>query len=235
MRILRRLGGAEDGGLLVADPPVPGCDERALPHADLGLARGFLVIVIVMGEPRIGQRPSIPHHPFLDVLAVDLASRDHPAAAIRGLAQMAGPALVVGMLDEFVARGDAAGPALAAMVEAKLIHRRRVDAAEPNPGAADLDVVALADFRDPDDVGGLRHGWPQHGQDREQQFQEHVKAARSKWNRSTMAAYCGVDWARAPAPGGVGAFNFVREAANKPRVSSSSPANAGDPVFQRHR
>src|ERR1700722_15288653 len=26
MRILRRLGGAEDGGLLVADPPVPGCD-----------------------------------------------------------------------------------------------------------------------------------------------------------------------------------------------------------------
>src|ERR1700759_2119041 len=121
--VFGRLGGSEDGGLLVADPPVPRRDEGALPHAGLGVARGFLVGIEIMREPDIGQRPSAFHHPFLDVLAVDLAARDLSASAV-GLADMAGPALVADMLDEFVARGDAAGPALAAIVEAELIHRR---------------------------------------------------------------------------------------------------------------
>ena len=70
-----RLGGAENGRLLVADAPVPRRDERALPHPGLGLARGLFVGVVVMGNPRIGQRPAVRHQPFLDVLAVDLAAR----------------------------------------------------------------------------------------------------------------------------------------------------------------
>src|SRR3569832_949321 len=117
MRAFRRLGCAEDSRLLVADPPVPGCDERPLPHAGLGCARGFLVLVIVVREARISERPAATHHPFLDVLAVDLASCHDPAAPVGILAGMAGPVLVVGMLDQFVARVDAAGPALALAVE----------------------------------------------------------------------------------------------------------------------
>src|SRR5467141_3388599 len=108
-----RLGGAENGRLLVADAPVPRRDERALPHPGLGLARRLLVGIVVLGKPRIGQGPAVSHHPFLNVLAVDLAPRHGAAAAVGDLAGMTGPALVVGMLDELVARGDAAGPALA--------------------------------------------------------------------------------------------------------------------------
>src|ERR1700722_19019858 len=142
--VVGRLGGAENGGLLVADAPVPRRDERALPHPGLGVARGFLVGIVIMREAHIGQRPSALHHPFLDVLAVDLAARDLPAAAV-GLVDMAGPALVADMLDEFVARGHAAGPALAAIVEAELVHRRGVDSAEPDSAGADGDLVTLAD------------------------------------------------------------------------------------------
>src|SRR5581483_3563394 len=132
MRAFRRLGGAEDGRLLVADPPIPGRDERALPHAGLGLARRFLVLVIVVREPRVRQRPAAPHHPFLDVLAVDVASRHDPAATVGGCAWMTGPRLVLCVLDQFVARRDAAGPALAFVVEAKLVDRGRIDAAKTN-------------------------------------------------------------------------------------------------------
>src|ERR1700691_5929167 len=74
-----RMAFALSGGLvapkmvvfLLAAPPIPGRDERALPHAGLGVARGLLVLVIVVAEPHIGQRPAASHHPFLDVLAVD--------------------------------------------------------------------------------------------------------------------------------------------------------------------
>src|SRR6267142_3712813 len=128
-----RLGGPENGGLLVADAPVPRRDEGALPHPGLGLARLLFVGVVIMGNPRIGQGPAVSHQPFLDVLAVDVTSRHGAAAAVGGLAGVTGPALVVGMLDEFVARGDPAGPALALGVEAQLIHRRRVDPAEADP------------------------------------------------------------------------------------------------------
>ena len=147
------LIGAEDRRLLVADAPVPRRDEGALPHAGLGFARGFFVGIVVMGDARIGQRPSVPHHPFLDVLAVDLAMRHLPAAPL-GLADVAGPALVVGVVDEFVARGDAAGPAFARGVEAKLVHRRRIDPGETDLGGADLDLIAFADFGNTGDVGG---------------------------------------------------------------------------------
>src|SRR6202022_1008962 len=57
--IRRRLGGAENGGLLVAAPPVPWRDEGALPHPGLGLARGLFVRIVIMGNPRTGQRPSV--------------------------------------------------------------------------------------------------------------------------------------------------------------------------------
>src|ERR1700732_2522297 len=135
MRVRRRFHGAEDDRLLVADAPVPRRDEGALPHPGLGLARGLLVGIVVMGKPRIGQRPSVLHHPLLDVLAVDLAAR-HLAAAAVGLAHVTGPALALGMLCQFVARCRATGPALAGIVEAELVDRRRVDAAEADPAGA---------------------------------------------------------------------------------------------------
>ena len=149
VRAFRRLGGPQNRGLLVADPPIPGRDERPLPHTGLGVARGLLVRVVVVAEPRVGQRPSASHHPFLDVLAVDLASRHHSAAAVGGRACMAGPALAVGMLDQFVARRGPAGPALALAVEAELIDRRRVDGAEPDTAGSDQDGIAVADLRVP--------------------------------------------------------------------------------------
>ena len=143
-----RLGGAEDGGLLVADPPVPRRDEGALPHPGLGLARSFLIGIVIVRNPDIRQRPAVHHHPFLDVLAVDLAAR-HVAAAAVGLAHMAGPGLVVDMLDQFVARRHAAGPALAAIVEAELVDGRRVDAAQANAAGADHDLSPSRIFGTP--------------------------------------------------------------------------------------
>src|SRR5258708_1556746 len=122
-----RLGGPENGGLLVADAPVPRRDEGALPHPGLGLARLLFVGIVIMGNPRIGQGPAVSHQPFLDVVAVDVTSRHGAAAAVDGLAGVTGPALVVGMLDEFVARGDPAGPALALGGEAPPIHPRPLD------------------------------------------------------------------------------------------------------------
>src|SRR4051794_37286622 len=56
----RRFDGAENGGLLVADAPIPWRDERALPHARLGLARGLFVGVVIMRETDKGQRPTVP-------------------------------------------------------------------------------------------------------------------------------------------------------------------------------
>src|SRR5882757_1620252 len=144
--IFRRLGRAENGGLLVADPPDPRRDERALPHPGFCLTRGFFVRFVVFGKSHIGQRPAARYQPFLDVFAIDLATRDRAAAAI-GRAGMAGPALVAGALDQFVARRNPAGPALAMGVEAELVRRRRVDATEPDAGIADHDLVGLADFR----------------------------------------------------------------------------------------
>src|SRR5205823_3692562 len=155
MGIRRRLGGAEDCGLLVADAPVPRRDEGALPHAGLGLARGGLVGIVVMGEAHIGQGPAAPHQPFLDVLAVDLAM-SHDAAAAIGALDMAGPALVLDVLGKFVARRGTAGPAFALGVEAELVGRRRVDAAEANTARADLDLIAVADLRRAGQVGRLR-------------------------------------------------------------------------------
>ena len=71
---------------------------------------------------------------------------------------MAGPALAAEALDQFVARGGAAGPALAFGVEAELIDGRRVDAAQTDAVVADLELIAFADFRDAGDVGRLRDG-----------------------------------------------------------------------------
>ncbi len=59
------------------------------------------------------------------------------------------------MLDQFVACRDAAGPALAIVVEAQLIHRRRIDAAEANAAVADHELIAFADFRHAGDLGRL--------------------------------------------------------------------------------
>src|SRR3984957_9309786 len=107
MGALRWLGGSQDHRLLVADAPVPRRDERALPHAGLGLARGLFVGIVIVGNARIAERPPVLHHPLLDVLAIDLAMGNAAAAPV-GLADMTGPALVAGVVNEFVARGDAA-------------------------------------------------------------------------------------------------------------------------------
>src|SRR5258706_10856663 len=171
------LGGAENGRLLVADAPVPRRDERALPHPGLGLARLLLVGIVVMGKPRIGQGPAVSHQPFLNVLAVDFTPRHGAAAAVDDLTSVTGPALVVGMLDELVARGNPAGPALALGVEAKLIPRRRVDPAKADSRVADLDVVALADLRYAGDLGGLRHRRQQQHRHRKQESYEHREQA----------------------------------------------------------
>src|SRR5258705_7952500 len=117
-----RLGGPENGGLLVADAPVPRRDEGALPHPGLGLARLLFVGIVIMGNPRIGQGPAVSHQPFLDVLAVDVTSRHGAAAAVGGLAGVTGPALVVGLLDGLVGVRVPPGPALAPGAEAELIH-----------------------------------------------------------------------------------------------------------------
>src|SRR5579872_6043395 len=45
--VLGQPGTPENGALLVAHVPVPGRDEGTLPQAGLGLARGFLVPVII--------------------------------------------------------------------------------------------------------------------------------------------------------------------------------------------
>src|SRR5262249_6610650 len=125
--VLRRLGCAKDRGLLVAHAPVPWREEGALPHPGLGLARRMLVGLIITRDAGKGERPAVRHHPFLDVLAVGFAARHGAAAAIERAA-VAGPAPVAEMLDQLVARGNAAGPALALRVEAQLVGRRRVDA-----------------------------------------------------------------------------------------------------------
>src|SRR6202035_2354873 len=104
----------------------------------------------------------------------DRASR-HVAAAAIGSLDVAGPALLVGVVNEFVARGDAAGPALAGVVEAKLVDRGRIDAAQANARAADHDLIALADLRHPADVGGLGHDRHQNDRDPEQAFHQHAK------------------------------------------------------------
>src|ERR1700722_3130803 len=88
---------------------------------------------------------------------------------------MAGPALVVGMLDELVAGGDPAGPALALAVEAELIDGWRVDGAEPDTGGPDQDRIALANLRRTGDVGGLRHNGQGERNRCEQEFQAHAK------------------------------------------------------------
>src|SRR3982075_2195581 len=126
--VVQSAGGAHDDGILVTGAPVPRRDEGAGPHPGLGLARRLFVRLVIPGDAHKGQRPSVAHYPFLDVLAIDLAPRHRPAAAV-GQARMAAPDLVVGMFYQFVARGDPAGPALALAVEAELIHRRCVDAA----------------------------------------------------------------------------------------------------------
>src|SRR5215217_2519874 len=155
--MLRRRDGAENGGLLVADAPVPRRDERALPHPGLGLARGLLIALVIARDPRQRQRPAVRHQPFLDVLAVGLAARHGAAAAVGHGSGLTGPALSAETLDQFVTRGGAAGPALAFGVEAELIGGRRVDAAQADAAVADLEMIAIADFRNASDVGRLRH------------------------------------------------------------------------------
>src|SRR5436305_11726830 len=142
-----------------------------------------------MREAQIGQRPAVPHHPFLDVLAVDLASRDQTSATI-GALDMTGPALLAGMLDEFVARGGAAGPAFAAGVKAELIGRRRVDAAEANAAVADLDLVAVANLRHAAEIGRRRDRRQQQDRDGNEKGRDFHRQSR-RYSRHTIYSRVG--------------------------------------------
>src|SRR5882762_6548661 len=183
-------------------------------------------------DPRIAvfllrKRQSLLHQPFLNVLAVDLASGHQTAAPVDDLTAAADPGLVVGVLDQFVARGGAAGPALAVGVEAELIDRGCIDAAEPDAGVADQDMVALADFGNAGDVGGLRKRRQQRDRNRRQEFHAHAGAI-FKGESERTSRDSGADLIRAPARGRPPAFNLTRDVRPQP----SSPAKAGDPVFQ---
>jgi len=57
------------------------------------------------------------------------------------------------MADQLFLCRHAAGPAFAMVVEAELIRGGRVDAAETDSGAADLNLVTVANFRNSADVG----------------------------------------------------------------------------------
>jgi len=231
-----RFDGPEDRRLLVAHAPVPRRDEGALPHPGLGFARGLFVGIVIMGKPRVGQRPPVLHQPFLDVLAVDFAPRHLPATTVRDLARVTGPALVLGMLDQLVARGDAAGPALALGVEAELVHRGRVDPPKADSGVADLDMVALADFWNPGNVGGLPDRRQQQQQKHKQKFHEHVKATVFQCRIASAEARIVVRiWPPyQPRHGARFQLNAMK-ARFTLRTESSSPAKAGDPVFQSAR
>src|SRR5258708_34202795 len=128
-----------------------------------------------MGKTHGGQRPSVLHQPFLNVLAVDLASRHQTAATVDDLTAATDPGLVVGVLDQFVARGNAAGPALAVVVEAELIHRGRIDSTETDTGITELDIVALGDFWNTGDVGGGGRGRKQKHEKRDHKIYQNPK------------------------------------------------------------
>src|SRR6266550_7426144 len=95
------------------------------------------------------------------------------------------------------------------MVEAKLVHRRRVDPAEADAGVADLDVVALADFWDAGDVGGLCQRRQQHKGNCEQESHQHSGAV-SMGMHQTPRLWCGFGWHTSA--GAAPVVNLTREA-----------------------
>src|SRR5450759_5705 len=114
LRVRRDAGRAEHDGLLVAMPPVPRGDERAGPKTGARLAGlGLIVGVRVANKCEC---PSVPHHPFLNVLAINGAARERATVAIRS-GDAAGPRLVANVADEFIAGADAASPSAAFGVE----------------------------------------------------------------------------------------------------------------------
>ena len=94
--------------------------------------------------------------------------------ALAPVVQNAGAALLVDGHPEIVARGGAAGPALALGVEAELVGRRRVDAAEPDPRGTDHDGITIADLRGAGDIGRLRQRGDGEQRQRNQEFSQHA-------------------------------------------------------------
>src|SRR6201999_2833541 len=95
------------------------------------------------------------------------------------------------------ARGDAAGPAFAGGAEAELVGGRRVDAAKPDPGAADLHRVALANLRHAGDIGSkrkLRH----QQQEGQYEFLQHERP-QAKGESLGRRRDCGADLTGWPA------------------------------------
>lgn len=113
----------------------------------------FLIGIIGVRVAHERQRPAAPNHPFLDILAADLACRERAPISI-GAGDVAGPGLVASVPHELVARGDPAGPTLAFFIKTKLIGFRRVDAGEADFRRIDLDGIAIDDARNSADVGG---------------------------------------------------------------------------------
>src|SRR5665213_4637442 len=72
---------------------------------------------------------------------------------------------------------------LAGLAEAQLIDRWRINAAEPDAGTADGDLVAFPDLWNPGDIGSLRHRRQQQDRKREQEFHRHAKR---RWQRESV-------------------------------------------------
>src|SRR5262249_16961095 len=82
LSILRHTHGTQNLSLRVSASPIPGCDKRAAPKANLSLASGALVRVVNMRVADERQRPSIADKPTVDIAAVNLTRRESSAVPI---------------------------------------------------------------------------------------------------------------------------------------------------------
>src|ERR1035437_10145147 len=97
-------------------PPAPRGNDRAGPKPGARLAGLGLVLIVGVRVANKCECPSVPHHPFLNVLAINGAARERATVAIRS-GDAAGPRLVANVADEFIAGADAASPSAAFGVE----------------------------------------------------------------------------------------------------------------------
>ena len=121
------------------------------------------------------KRPAVRDQPLLNVFAIDGTFGDRAAEAIE-VQDVAGPALLVGMVDQRITRGSAAGPALAFVVQAQLVGRRRIDAGQPDFGACYLQRVAVVNFRESGNVGGV-------GGNRQGKYREKYQESGNEFHR----------------------------------------------------
>jgi hypothetical protein len=129
LRIRRHAERAENNRLFIPMPPIPRCNECARLNASFGLARHNFISIVVVRVADERQRPSRSHHPGANVLALYEAFSQRAPISV-GANKVALPGPAGGIFDQFITRGDAAGPALTLGIKAYLISFWRVDASE---------------------------------------------------------------------------------------------------------